>query len=478
MPLSFSFPRIAVAALALPLASCMAYSHADFDTDRTPIVNVGSRASVIYPGQSGPAFPVFAPPTGSVAPGNTTQRQSSQGGSTQSSYADPQEVPPGQQPTPGVQPPAPPPYQPPRDPNAGMTLIGGAREDITTHKTVREDPLFMKYLTAPLAVVAAPFVMAKEAIQGDPEPGPPVPRAPGPQAPVTAQRRDTVTTPAPAPQTYEQQLMREMERELAQREQQTQRARRPTHAESGSSAPRQHASLSIADELDALQRVSEAPQRRAEGTRPPERQPAHASEPEASGSTADGIVDRNDDGRIDQWIYRDRGEIVRQELDEDFDGRVDRIVHVDLETHQVSQVEEDNHGNGVIDTWTEYRDGAIARRRSDSDADGSVDTWSFYRAGELARHEQDTTHDGYRDAISFYADGRRVRETRDLDFDGQHDTVLFFDANDRIQRQEEDRDRDGFAEVISHYRDGRLVRRELLDAAELAAGETESREVR
>ena len=44
---------------------------------------------------------------------------------------------------------------------------------------------------------------------------------------------------------------------------------------------------------------------------------------------ADGIVDRNGDGRIDLWIYRQDGEIVRKALDENHDGRPDRILHYD-----------------------------------------------------------------------------------------------------------------------------------------------------
>lgn len=455
--------RAAAVACALPLAGCMAYSHADIDTDRTPIVNVGSRASIIYPGQSGPAFPEFAPPPGATSGQQSGPQAGQQGAPTPN--GDPHGTAPGQQSAPGAAPPPPSAYRPPADPNAGMTLIGGAREDITTSKKIREDPLFMKYLTAPLAVVAAPFVLAKEALEGDPEPGPAVPRPPNPQAPVAPQAAP------PDGQTYEQQMLRAMQRELAERE--ADRAPAP-HDPPGATPSAPGRRLSIADELAELQRVSEAPRPPSEATA----ETRSTASPRPERTTADGIVDRNDDGRIDQWIYRDRGEIVREELDEDFDGRVDRIVHVDLGTHQVRLVEEDNAGDGVIDSWTEYRDGAIARRRSDSDGDGAVDTWSFYTNGELSRHEQDTTHDGYRDAISFYENGHRVRETRDLDGDGQPDTTLFFDANDRIARQLEDRDGDGVAEVISHYRDGRLVRRELLDADELASGSADETEVR
>lgn len=493
--------RIAPALLGtfalLPLGGCMAYSYADRDLDRTPIVNIGSRASIIYPGQSAPSFPTLPPPPGSTGaqnystqsngPGGQSNQSSQYGGPTgQNNAYQPSTQPPG---PPSHQPPSRPPPAPQRDPNAGMMMLGGAREDITRHTSIREDPLLMKYLTAPLVVAAAPFVLAKEALAGEPEPGPAVPRPPNPTS---------RATPPPPPRAthYEERMMQNMSRELAERQAHrdrdiTQQAL-ATDPMLTAASPATTEGLSIAAELEALRRTPDLPRRGTARDRDDGRDatiPSHSSntprvaatghsaatgskghraELSSNPTTADGIVDRNGDGRIDHWIYRNHGEIEREELDEDFDGHVDRVIHIDLESHQVRLVEEDNHGTGVIDTWTDYRQGTIARRRADSDGDGAVDTWSFYRSGELVRHEQDTTHDGFRDAISFYRGDRRLRETRDLDADGEPDIELFYDENDQIIRREEDGDGDGIAEVISHYRDGRLVRKELLDAPELA----------
>lgn len=296
-------------------------------------------------------------------------------------------------------------------------------------------------------------------------------------------------------------MMQNMSRELSERQ-----ARRDRDAARQAVAPdptlttasvATRGRLSIADELEALRRTPDSPRRGPDprdetigsgspnapslsATDPPRPTGSRLSgaSPGSNPTTADGIVDRNQDGRIDQWIYRNHGEIEREELDEDFDGRVDRIIYIDLASHQIRLVEEDNNGSGAIDTWTDYRQGAIVRRRADSDGDGTVDTWSFYRSGELVRHEQDTTHDGFRDVISFYREGRRLRETRDLDADGEPDVELFYDENDQLIRREEDRDGDGKAEVISHFRNGRLVRKELLDAPELAVQESDARRLR
>jgi hypothetical protein len=344
-------------------------------------------------------------------------------------------------------------------------MLGGSRVEETRHVDKRNEPLVVKYLTAPFKLIAAPFVLAKEAIEGDPEPGPAIPAKPDPrlrQAPSGA-------APPPQPQAtdYETAMLRDLERQLEQRG-----TAEPPSAPEPRVASAPSRSLSIADELRELQRAPEAPQRQAHrpsAPAPTARSEAPAvSEPGNPYPTASGIVDRNNDGRIDQWIFREDGEIAKEVLDEDFDGRPDRTIAFDAQTHRPDKVEEDTSGDGVLDSWTDYDNGVIARRRSDSNGDGTVDTWSFFRAGELSRHEQDTSGDGFRDVVSFFEGGRRVREERDSNGDGQADKILYYDSDEKLLRVEEDRDLDGGLEVVSHYESGRLVRRELLEAPTLA----------
>jgi hypothetical protein len=347
----------------------------------------------------------------------------------------------------------------------------------TQHVDIRKEPLLVKYLTAPFKLVAAPFVLAKEALEGEPEPGPAIPRRPDPQLPSAQSGAGTARPPQRPATDYETAMLEDLERQLDERRP-TQQREAPQQAIASARAP----SLSIADELRELQRAPEVPRAQFDRPSPPAPSTLETAPPSRESGNlfpaASGIVDRNNDGRIDQWIFRENGEIAREVLDEDFDGRPDRTMVFDPQSHRPSRVEEDTSGDGVVDSWTDYRNGAISRRRSDSNGDGTVDTWSFFRAGELTRHEQDTSDDGFRDVVSFFEEGRRIREERDVNGDGQPDEVLYYDSSEQLVRREEDRDRDGGLEVVSHYEAGRLVRRELLDVPALAGrfSEAESSE--
>jgi hypothetical protein len=336
-----------------------------------------------------------------------------------------------------------------------VTFLGGSEMDEERHQEYREEPVWAKYALWPFAVAAAPFKAAAEALRDDEDSGPPLPQ------PEAASPR---TAPAPPRTDYETARLQSLERELDER-----LAREgpadpvPPTPSAVHSAQRP---LSIAEELAALRRTPAPPPPRAPEAAPVREsriEPDHQTRQLDPGPIAHGIVDRNGDGRVDHWIFRERGEIVRESFDEDFDGAVDRTLHYDLATHQVRRVEEDSDHDGAIDSWTDYRDGAPARRRADGDRDGLVDTWSFYRDGEVARLERDTTGDGFRDRVSFYAEGRLRREEQDLNGDGHPDVTTHYDAEERVGRREEDRDGDGRVDVISHYDSGRLTRRELID---------------
>ncbi len=455
--------RWLLVALAIQISGCLGYNHTTSDLDRTPIVNTGARASIIYPGQSAPAMPGSVPQGQYAAPQSNPQY--AQPATSEQQPPDPSgaPVPPGAAPTPQT-------YANPQAgsaPSGEISFLGGSRIEETQHIDIRKTPLIWKYMAVPFKLVAVPFVLAKEAIEGEAEPGPAIPRRPDPQLP-QAQSRAGTAPPAQRPAVdYESARLEDLERQLDER-----LAMEPREVPPQQIASAQKPSLSIADELRELQRAPEAPSSRLDrsrspapstsGTLPPSREPSNPF------PAASGIVDRNNDGRIDQWIFRENGEIAKEVLDEDFDGRPDRTMTFDPQTHRPSRVEEDTRGDGVLDSWTDYDGGAIVRRRSDSNGDGTVDTWSFFRAGELTRHEQDTSGDGFRDVVSFFAEGRRVRDEHDINGDGQADVILYYDESEQLMRRAEDRDGDGSLEVVSHYEAGRLVRRELLDAPALA----------
>jgi hypothetical protein len=391
------------ALLMLPLAGCFAYSQGTQNTARQPTVDTGVGAAIIYPGQTAPALPQQGSGGATGPEGQTAQPSTGQ-----------------------------------------LTTIGGAKVDEQQNVQWREEPIWHKYLMLPLAVVAAPFKAAAEAARGEPEPGPPVPKT-SPERP-PAERH-------PPPTDYETQQLEAMEREL---QRQSGPPPRTATSATGATPP------SIADELASLQRTPRAPEpapphreRRAAGV---------ASEPSIAreGDIADGIVDRDGDGRVDMWIYRLNGDVVRKALDQDFDGHPDTTLHYDPITHQLARIEEDGNYDGATDAWTDYRDGQVVRRRADGDGDNVIDTWTFYRDGRITRHEQDTTGDGFRDRVGHYEAGKLVREESDSDGDGQADVTSHYDARERVTRREEDTDRDGHVDVINHYEDGRLARKELL----------------
>lgn len=418
---------------------CPAFNHVDRNIDRTPVMNSGAGASIIYPGQTAPAqssYPRITQSGSHSAPLPGVQ------GAEHSGHA----------PAPG----------------GHLTMIGGTEVDEKRHQKIEESPIYWKYLTAPFAVVAAPFQYAYESIQGEPEPGPSVP---------TARERNPAPPPPEPVLDYETQQLEGMQRELARR----QAAAPPTPAPS---TPAWRGGLSIADELKALERAAEAPTPAPET--PPTarvlpREPARVTPspsatrpvpaPQAELVRASGHVDRNGDGVTDHWIFRDAGEISRELFDENFDGQPDRTLHYDPQSHRVVAVEEDSNHDGRIDSYAALRDGQVIRRRDDANADGAVDTWSFYRDGNLTRLERDASGDGFRDRISHYEAGLLLREEQDGNGDGLPDLITHYGKDERVVRVEEDADGDGTLDVVSHYQNGRLARRELLDAQLLESPE-------
>lgn len=447
--------RIVVILLSTCSIGCFAISRGESDFDNKPVVNTGVGAMIIRPNQNPPTY--YPPGTG---PPQTAQAQNSpqQPSGTAPSYGSAPTVttgPNGEQRTGGSAP-----NQVP------IQMIGGAEQDITGQRAWKQEPLWLKYLALPFAIVAAPF----KAVIKQPEAGPELPKAQplplGAEAP-------RVAPPPPRKLDYETAMVDQLEQELdarnrakAESEESRSASAQPPESLQGA---RNAGPNSIAQELAALQR---APQRAPQTNyRPPsnpaieattrtDSPPVRARAPQPA--EADGIVDRDGDGRVDQWIFRERGEIARVELDENSDGRPDRFIHYDLDTHQIVRVEEDSNADGMSDSWTEYADGKVARRRADGDFDGSLDTWTFYRSGVITRHEQDTTGNGFRDRVGYYTNGKIAREEKDLDGDGQIDSTLYYDALERMTRREEDNDHDGRPDVISHYEAGKLSRKELI----------------
>jgi len=165
---------IALATVALTAAQslgCWAIHNVESDTDRSPVVNTGAGATIIYPGQPAPMHPGNYHPReagyGQGAPGYPGAPPAPAPGyapaPTQGSYSGSYPVPPGAV---GSQIAVPPPEYgsgsasssgsaAPR--GSGIAMLGGTEIEETKHVKVNEEPKFLKYLALPFAVVAAPF---------------------------------------------------------------------------------------------------------------------------------------------------------------------------------------------------------------------------------------------------------------------------------------------------------------------------------
>ena len=164
MPIESKRGATAVVALSAALLACPVgyYQRQEKDVDRTPTVDTGAGASIIYPGQTAPVLP---PNPRLGAPGGA--------GAQQQPYAAPQVAQP------------PPEYGQPYESGArsssgapsggGLTMIGGSEVDQKTHRKVQAEPVIWKYIALPFALAAAPFKDAADKTRGEPEAGPPIP---------------------------------------------------------------------------------------------------------------------------------------------------------------------------------------------------------------------------------------------------------------------------------------------------------------
>lgn len=431
---------VIITAISLALSACASINKRERDVDRTPVVDTGAGATILMPGQAAPAYqgPIHPrenqgagsfgqPPTSSSAEGNSQQASGPAGQRTRTSGT-------------------------PAPRGSSITMIGGNTTEEERHQRVSEEPLWLKYVVLPFAIIAAPFYAVAEAVGDEPTDGAEVPSL------------ENAPPPAPAPpaQTdYETARLESMERELAQRQ--------------ATSPPRSPepvgADISFADELAALASAPKPAPKPPTGRAPTAPTPPSPSPraPQAPGPSAElmaasGQVDRNADGRVDQWIFRQNGDIAKERFDDDFDGLPDKTLLYDLATHQVAQIDEDLDFDGRVDSWTTLRDGQVLRKRADNDGDGHVDSWGFFRDGALARLDRDSSGDGFRDQSAHYAGGQLLREERDANADGQADTILHYDSEQQIAKREEDTNQDGLIDMVSHYEQGKLKRRELLEA--------------
>ena len=246
---------------------------------------------------------------------------------------------------------------------------------------------------------------------------------------------------------------------------------RPTSWRDAPAAPRRSAA---ARRAAARARAADAP-RRPRRSRPSRRRPPRARRAAAAAvrvAGARGEVDRDGDGRTDQWIFREAATISRELFDEDFDGRPDRTLHLRPgQPRGRSRSKRTRTTTAASTPGSRSQNGAITRRRVDEDGDGQVDTWELLprrpaRAAR-ARHQRRRLPRPHQllpgRPTRARGGGRRRRRPRPR----RRATTT---PRRRSSRVEEDADGDGKVDVVSHYDGGRLTSREILDTSLLKDG--------
>jgi len=435
---------LALLVLSASLGACgIGYQNAD--REQRPEVILGTGATVMYPGESGPAMPgssigpasATGQTTGSTSPGSASGSYSGSGQPAPAPSAGAS----SQAGTGGA-----PAGTGSAEPGSNMTMISGGKEEVSESY---EDKRFL-----PIGpIFGYPFWFLGKSLtdKADDEAKDQMDKA--------NQGTNPTTGKANTPDDVERNRLANENQAL--RDQLQQRAAAPEATPPVASAPgtRVAQSARISDELAALERSlgkrsnSVAP---GTGAAPQASRPIPPSG--AAGLAAPVATDRDGDGRPDLWTYTKDGRPTLEALDEDHDGRVDRNLHYDDRGRLVSS-DDDLNGDGVMETTSLFEDARLARRRSDSNGDGQADTWTFYRGDDILRTEIDRDGDGFRDELTIYANGQVEREEVDQNGDGRPDSVSVYSSG-QISEKREDLDFDGTPDVVSHYRNGKLVSRE------------------
>lgn len=94
--------------------------------------------------------------------------------------------------------------------------------------------------------------------------------------------------------------------------------------------------------------------------------------------------DDNHDGRPDRFFIYPDGVLSRAELDRNFDGKIDDWEIYDREGG-LERVEQDENFDGLPDAWFSYKNGRGESSRHDADFDGRPDWFGTYENGILVR---------------------------------------------------------------------------------------------
>ena len=104
-------------------------------------------------------------------------------------------------------------------------------------------------------------------------------------------------------------------------------------------------------------------------------------------------VDRNGDGRPDQWYELAGGRVASLTLDRNYDDRVDYAVEFDAQERKVSE-QLDFNFDGRMDDYYYFEKGVLVRQEIDTNFDDRIDVWVYLEGQYIRRYEMDKDFDG------------------------------------------------------------------------------------
>jgi hypothetical protein len=136
--------------------------------------------------------------------------------------------------------------------------------------------------------------------------------------------------------------------------------------------------------------------------------------------------DYNHDGEPDHFYTYLGGKIFKAEVDRNLDGKVDEWESFDREG-RLEHVERDQNFDGRPDVWYFYENGSLVRSEQDTDFNGKPDWFSYYENGMLVR--SDCRPNGSEVVVRrlIYKDGMLREEWVDEDQDGKFDYKILCD---------------------------------------------------
>ena len=136
--------------------------------------------------------------------------------------------------------------------------------------------------------------------------------------------------------------------------------------------------------------------------------------------------DYNHDGRPDHFFIYRNDVISRAEVDRNGDGKIDEWETYDREG-RIERVEQDNNFDGRPDAWSLYKNGMIESSRHDTDFDGRPDWFGTYKNGICVRMDCRPNESGIVVRREIYEHGALREEWVDENQDGVFDYKILID---------------------------------------------------